>query len=80
MEAGCHVEVTTLVIPGKNDGSEDMEKEARWLASLSPDLPLHISRYFPRWHLELPPTPVETVCHLAALARKWLKYVYEGNC
>ena len=33
VEDGCHVEVTTLVIPGKNDGAEDMEKEARWLAS-----------------------------------------------
>ena len=80
VEAGCHVEVTTLVIPGKNDGEEDMKKEAQWLASLSPELPLHISRYFPRWHLDLPPTPVETVYHLAALARKWLKFVYEGNC
>lgn len=80
VEAGCHVEVTTLVIPGKNDGEEDMKKEAQWLASLSPELPLHITRYFPRWHLDLPPTPVETVYHLAALARQWLKYVYEGNC
>lgn len=80
VEAGCHVEVTTLVIPGRNDGEDDMKKEAQWLASLSPELPLHISRYFPRWHLDLPPTPVETAYHLAALARKWLNYVYEGNC
>ena len=69
VEAGCHVEVTTLVIPGRNDGEDDMKKEAQWLASLSPELPLHISRYFPRWHLDLSPTPVETVYHLAALAR-----------
>lgn len=80
VEAGCHVEVTTLVIPGRNDSDEEMEQEAAWLAGLSPELPLHLSRYFPRWQLATPATPVPTVYHLAAVARKWLKYVYEGNC
>ncbi|MGM9518694.1 AmmeMemoRadiSam system radical SAM enzyme [Acidaminococcus timonensis] len=80
VEAGCHVEVTTLIIPGKNDSDEQMEREAAWLAGLSPDLPLHLSRYFPRWQLTTPATPVPTVYHLANVARKHLKYVYEGNC
>ena len=76
----CHVEVTTLIIPGQNDSAGDMEEEARWLASLSPDLPLHISRYFPRWHENTPATPIETIERLAAIARKHLRYVHKGNC
>lgn len=80
VEKGCHVEVTTLVIPGRNDRVEDMDAEARWLASLSPELPLHISRYFPRWQLTTPATPVDKVLELKAVAEKYLKYVYTGNC
>ena len=76
----CHVEVTTLIIPGQNDSAGDMEEESRWLASLSPDLPLHISRYFPRWHENTPATPVETIERLAAIARKHLRFVHKGNC
>ena len=76
----CHVEVTTLIIPGQNDSAGDMEEEARWLASLSPDLPLHISRYFPRWKEYAPATPVETIEQLAAIAGKHLRYVHKGNC
>ena len=76
----CHVEVTTLIIPGQNDSAGDMEEEARWLASLSPDLPLHISRYFPRWHENTPATPIETIERLAAIAGKHLRFVHKGNC
>ena len=76
----CHVEVTTLVIPGQNDSAGDMEEESRWLASLCPDLPLHISRYFPRWHENTPATPIETIERLAAIARKHLRFVHKGNC
>ena len=76
----CHVEVTTLVIPCQNDSASDMEEEARWLASLHPDLPLHISRYFPRWHENTPATPIETIERLAAIARKHLRFVHKGNC
>ena len=76
----CHVEVTTLVIPGQNDSAGDMEEESRWLASLCPDLPLHISRYFPRWHENTPATPIETIERLAAIAGKHLRFVHKGNC
>ncbi len=79
--AACHVEVTTLVIPGLNDGEADMEAEAEWLASVNPELPLHISRFFPRYRLtDRPPTPVETICRLRDVAKKHLEYVYTGNC
>ena len=64
----CHVEVTTLIIPGQNDSAGDMEEEALWLASLCPDLPLHISRYFPRWHENTPAPPIATSERLAAIA------------
>lgn len=77
----CHVEVTTLIVPGRNDSDGEMEAEARWLASINPEIPLHISRFFPRWKVQaLPPTPVETVRRLCGIARKYLRYVYSGNC
>lgn len=75
----CHIEVTTLIVPGKNDSAEQMEAEASWLASLSPEIPLHISRYFPRYKCIIEPTPVETVLQLCDVARKHLKYVHAGN-
>ena len=78
--AAAHVEVTTLIVPGKNDDSADMEAEAAWLAEISPDLPLHISRYFPRFlTTEIPATPVAVIHRLADVARRHLRYVYEGN-
>ena len=75
-----HVEVTTLVIPGKNDSAEEMAQEAAWLAGISPELPLHISRYFPRFRSEIPATEVAVIYRLAEVARQHLSYVYEGNC
>lgn len=79
--AACHVEVTTLVIPGLNDSVGDMKREAAWLAAVDPSIPLHISRFFPRYHqTDRPPTPVETVFALRDAAEKNLQYVYSGNC
>lgn len=77
----CHLEVTTLAVPGCNDGEDELRALSGWLASLSPDIPLHISRFFPRHRMnDLPPTPVDTVYRLAAVARERLRYVYTGNC
>lgn len=77
----CHVEVTTLVIPGKNDSPEEIQAIAQWLASLSPEIPYHISRFFPCYRLQhIPATPVRTVYKLAEVARRYLNYVYTGNC
>ena len=76
-----HVEVTTLIIPGENDSEEEMIAISGWLASVCPDIPLHISRFFPRWRMQdREATPVKQVYHLAEVARRNLKYVYEGNC
>ncbi len=77
----CHVEVTTLIIPDLNDSETEMDLEAQWLASLRPDLPLHISRFFPHYHLlDKPPTPVETIYRLREVAKQHLLHVYTGNC
>ena len=77
----CHVEVTTLVVPGRNDSEADMDAEAAWLSSLGGDIPLHISRFFPRYRLaDAAPTPVDTVYRLRDIAAEHLKYVYTGNC
>lgn len=75
-----HVEVTTLVIAGENDGEEEMRQLAQWLASVDASIPLHISRFFPAYQMtDRMSTPVNTVLHLADIARESLLYVYEGN-
>ena len=80
VEHKCHVELTTLAIPTKNDDPEEMEREAEWIASISPDILLHLSRFFPRYKVDdLPPTPAETIYRLKDIAQKKLKYVYTGN-
>jgi pyruvate formate lyase activating enzyme len=73
------LEVTTLVIPSKNDGPEEMEAIAGFLASLSPDIPYHLSAYHPQYRYSLPPTPASTLRSLAGIARRHLRYVYLGN-
>ena len=77
----CHVEVTTLLIPGENDSEEEIRELARWLASISPEIPLHLSRFFPQYQMvDRLPMPVEQVYRLAEAARGYLSYVYTGNC
>ena len=80
-EPGCHLEVTTLVVPGMNDSEEEIDQIARWLASLPGDFVYHVTRYFPRWRMtDVPATPVATVRHLADVARRHLPHVHLGNC
>ena len=77
----CHVEVTTLIVPGRNDSAEEMRDLSEWLSGISADIPLHISRFFPRYRMtDGAATPVETVYAMADIARERLKYVYTGNC
>ena len=77
----CHVEVSTLIVPGENDSVDEMRALAGWLAGVSPHIPLHVSRFFPRHRMvDRPPTPGETVYSLAQVARETLRYVYTGNC
>lgn len=77
--AVSHVEITCLILPGINDSPDDMDSLASWLASIRPDIPLHITRYFPRYHCTLPPTPVETLKMLQQTAGQYISHVYVGN-
>ena len=77
----CHIEVTTLIVPGENDSEDEMRALSAWLASVSPEIPLHVSRFFPQHQMQdRPPTPVQTVYRLAEVAKEQLWYVYTGNC
>jgi pyruvate formate lyase activating enzyme len=74
----CHVEVTTLVIPGENE--DDIGGIAGWLSSIDPNIPLHLSRFFPRYrYAGKMPTPRETMYKLQETAKKYLEYVFIGN-
>jgi pyruvate formate lyase activating enzyme len=76
----CHVEVTTLIIPGENDSDEEIDALSRWLAGISPDIPLHLTRFFPRHKYGgKQPTPRETVLRLKGVAERHCRYVYAGN-
>ena len=81
----CHVELTTLVVPGENDSETEMRELSEWVSGLKKpdgeDVPLHISRFFPRFHMrDRGATDVKTVYRLADIARERLRYVYTGNC
>lgn len=85
----CHVELTALIVPGENDTEAEMRALTEWVAALEgadgrtvgPDIPLHVSRFFPRFHMtDRPATDIETVYRLADVARERLRYVYTGNC
>ena len=77
-QKSCHVEVTTLVIPGENDG--DIEGIARWLASVDSNIPLHLSRFFPRYrYSDREPTSRAMILDLQEKAKKHLANVFAGN-
>lgn len=77
----CHVELTTLIVPGENDTEEEMKELAAWVASLDPGLPLHVTRFFPRWKMkDRAATHIEKVYKLAEIARLYLDHVWVGNC
>ncbi len=80
-ESLCHLEVTTLIIPGLNDSEEEIDAAAKWLASLGGDITYHITRFFPCHKMtDKSPTPVKDIYNLAEIARKYLRHVYVGNC
>lgn len=85
----CHVELTALIVPGENDSEEEMRALSGWIAGLTdadgrtvgPEIPLHVSRFFPRFRMtDRPATDPARVYRLADVARERLKYVYTGNC
>ncbi|MEW6447938.1 MAG: AmmeMemoRadiSam system radical SAM enzyme [Bacillota bacterium] len=75
----CHVEVTNLLVNGLNDSEEEISDLVNWLSGLDPAIPLHFSRYFPDFEMDLPPTPLESLYRAREIARQKLKFVYLGN-
>lgn len=75
----CHVEITTLLIGGYNDKASEIRELAKWVASINPDLPLHLSRYHPAYKFTDPPTSIESIQAAYSIAKEYLKYVYIGN-
>jgi len=81
-EKGVHIETTYLVVPRVNDDEEEFKQLVKWqIEELSPDVPLHISRFFPMYkYIDREATPITTVERLWKIARKLgLNYVYVGN-
>lgn len=80
-ERGVWLEVTTLIIPHRNDSAEELRDIARFLVSVSPDVPWHVSGFYPTYHLTAePPTPVSTLDRARAIGlEEGLRYVYMGN-
>lgn len=78
-QQSCHVEVTTLVVPGMNDSDKEITELVEWIASLDQGIPLHFSRYFPQYQFDLPATPLETLVRVLEIARSKLGFVYIGN-
>ncbi len=79
----CHIELTTLIIPGENDSVEHMRDLSSWIASLEngKNIPLHISRFFPAFKMtDRKATDIDLVYRLADVAKEKLNYVYTGNC
>ena len=79
IRAGVYVELTHLVVPGINDDTESFSAMIEWIAALSADIPLHISRYFPRRNYSALPTDVGLLYSFAGIARGKLKNVHLGN-
>ncbi len=80
----CHVELTTLIIPGENDSEDEMRKLSVWVAGLENEyrkkIPLHITRFFPTFNLtDKEPTPVSTIMKLVETAKENLEFVFPGN-
>jgi pyruvate formate lyase activating enzyme len=81
-ETDVWLEITTLLIPGENDGDEELAAMSAWIVRhLGADVPVHFSAFHPDWKMtDTPPTPPATLTRARAIARAaGLRYVYTGN-
>ena len=85
----CHVELTTLIVPGENDSEDEMRELTRWVAALTDadgtsigqTIPLHMTRFFPRFNMtDRSATDIDQIYRLVDVAKEELQYVYKGNC
>ena len=74
-----HIEITTLMVSGENDSVNEIKEIAKFISSVDKNIPLHLSRYFPRYQMDNPPTLVEDIMKAKEEASKYLNYVYIGN-
>jgi pyruvate formate lyase activating enzyme len=77
--AGVHLELTTLIVPGLNDGAGETRRCAEFIAALSREIPWHLSAYHPAYRYDAPPTSPATLAAIARMGREHLFYVYTGN-
>ncbi len=75
----CHLEVTTLIVPGMNDDLEELTELFQWLASVDKTIPIHLSRYFPRYQWKEPATSPSLMMEAKKIAETYLTNVYLGN-
>jgi len=75
----CHIELTTLVIPDFNDDEKEMEEMFKWVSSLNPNIPHHLSRFYPNYKMSGEITPLEKLIRIRDIAKRYLNYVYIGN-
>jgi pyruvate formate lyase activating enzyme len=80
-ELGIHIELTTLIIPGKNDSQTELKDTAEFIASVDKNIPWHVSRFHPDYKMiNLSATPAETLMNAVKIGKKaGLKYAYAGN-
>ncbi|MBQ2580045.1 MAG: AmmeMemoRadiSam system radical SAM enzyme [Ruminococcus sp.] len=76
----CHVELTTLVVPGISDDEGELRELVGWVAGIDNEIPLHLTRFFPRFHMtDREATDIALIRRFADIAGEKLKYVYTGN-
>ncbi len=81
-ETNVCLELTTLLIPGENDSSSELESMTQWVVEyLGPDVPLHFTAFHPDWKMQnIANTPLQTLIRARAIALKnGIRYVYTGN-
>jgi len=74
-----HVEITNLIIEGLNSSEEEIEELALWVSSVDKSIPLHFTKYFPSYKMDLPETSYDVLLRAKNIAKKYLYYVYIGN-
>ena len=79
LHGSIHIEVTTLVVTGLSDRREELIRLFQWLASISPELPLHLNRYYPCYRYQEPPTDIEFLLEMKEEAEQVLNRVRSGN-
>ncbi len=75
----CHVELTSLIVPGKNDDPREIENLLQFIAGTDRNIPFHISRYYPAYKSQIPGTTMKSMDSITKRARELLSYVYQGN-